>query len=96
MPRRPISQIEPRGLSREEAAAYVGLGARSFDEARKAGHYPAPTLPCGRYDRILLDRAMDKLSGVAVVPPAAGPADQQAAMSDYQKWKEKRGGPRAA
>lgn len=94
MPRRPIAELEPRGLTREEAAAYVGLGARSFDDARKAGHYPAPTLPGGRYDRILLDRAMDNLSGVA--PAAPSPPADETAKTDYMKWKEKRGGPRAA
>lgn len=59
----PVS-IEARGLRRREAAALVGLSPTAFDRARKGGLYPSPTLPGSRYDRKLLESAMDKLSGL--------------------------------
>jgi hypothetical protein len=58
------AQLEPRGLSRTEAASYVGLGLSGFDAARREGKYPNPTLPGGRYDRRLLDEVMNRLSGI--------------------------------
>jgi hypothetical protein len=58
--------IPPRGLSRTQAAAYVGLSPSAFDAARRAGIYPNPTLPGGRYDRQLLDEVMSRLSGIAL------------------------------
>jgi hypothetical protein len=61
--------LEPRGLSREAAAAYVGLSLSSFDTARRAGEYPRATLPGKRFDRILIDKAADKLSGVKESAP---------------------------
>ena len=53
-----------RGLSRVEAAAYAGLSPSAFSAARRESIYPNPTLPGGRYDRKLLDEAMDRLSGI--------------------------------
>ena len=61
------AQLEPRGLSRIEAAAYVGLSPSAFSAARREGKYPNPTLPGGRYDRALVDQAMDKHSGMVLV-----------------------------
>ena len=58
------SALAPRGLSRCAAAARAGLTPSGFDKARRDGKYPAPTLPGGRYDRRLLDEAMDRLSGI--------------------------------
>ena len=58
----PFPIISPRGLSRTQAAAYVGLSPSGFGAARREGKYPNATLPGGRYDRTLLDRAMDKVS----------------------------------
>ncbi len=58
------SAIPPRGVSRAQAAAYVGRSPSGFGEARRQGIYPNPTLPGGRYDLRLLDEAMDRLSGI--------------------------------
>jgi hypothetical protein len=58
------AQLEPRGLPRAEAAAYVGLSPSAFSAARPEGKYPNPTLPGGRYDRRLLDEVMNRLSGI--------------------------------
>lgn len=49
----------PRGLSREEAARYIGVGTTKFDEMVKAGRMPKPKRLDGRlvWDRIALDMA---------------------------------------
>jgi hypothetical protein len=56
--------IAPRGLSRAEAAAFVGLSLATFDKARRDGRYPGPSLPGGRYDRVALELAMDRISAI--------------------------------
>lgn len=59
----------PRGLSRVEAAAYIGLGVTFFDEKVAEGVFPKP-LEIGRrklWDRRDLDAAFDILKGN--VPP---------------------------
>ena len=59
--------IAPRGLSLDEAAAYVNLSAKSFLTEVQEGQYPA-ALPhkAGRlvWDRRALDVALDRLSGL--------------------------------
>lgn len=53
----------PRGLSREEAARYVGIGTTKFDEMVKAGRMPQPKQLDGRtiWDRFALDLAFADL-----------------------------------
>ncbi len=60
----PIS-LPPRGLSREQAAAYIGVSASLFDEMVKDGRMPKPKRPNARtiWDRQQLDRAFDRLPG---------------------------------
>jgi hypothetical protein len=67
--------LAPRGLTRQGAAAYVGLSPTAFDKARLEQKYPASTLPGGRYDIVLLNLAMDRLSGVLTEREAASPLD---------------------
>jgi excisionase family DNA binding protein len=52
-----------RGLSREEAARYVGVGATKFDELVKDGRMPKPLKIDNRviFDIRDLDEAMDRL-----------------------------------
>lgn len=52
-----------RGLSRIEAAAYVGIGSTKFDELVEAGRMPGPKKIDGRkvWDRFALDAAFDAL-----------------------------------
>jgi hypothetical protein len=64
MQRKPfISRIEPRGLSRLEAADYVGVGGTKFDEMVRDGRMPAGKHIDARvvWDRRKLDAAMDVL-----------------------------------
>jgi hypothetical protein len=67
--------LAPRGLTREAAAAYVGLSPAAFDKARRENKYPGPTLPGGKYDLVLLQLAMDRLSGIVRASEAANPPD---------------------
>lgn len=55
--------LPPRGLSREEAAAYVGVGVTKFDQLVADGRMPAPKRIDGRriWDRLRLDSAFAAL-----------------------------------
>jgi predicted DNA-binding transcriptional regulator AlpA len=59
--RRPI--IEPRGLSRTEAAEYIGVSPSLFDEMVKDGRMPKPIRINSRtvWDRKQLDEAFEAL-----------------------------------
>lgn len=53
----------PRGLNREEAAGYVGVSPRKFDELTGDGRMPKPRRVDGRviWDRVALDVYFDAL-----------------------------------
>jgi hypothetical protein len=55
--------LPPRGLSRVEAAAYVGVSPTTFDELVEAGTMPQPKTVLTRriWDRQGLDLAFDAL-----------------------------------
>lgn len=69
-----MAELPARGLSREQAAAYVGLSETCFDDEVAAGRYPGP-LRCGKkdrrcvWDRKALDEAMDRRSGLVKDDP---------------------------
>lgn len=52
-----------RGLSREEAAFIVGVSTNTFDKMVVDGELPKPARMRGRvvWDRVQIDRALDKL-----------------------------------
>jgi predicted DNA-binding transcriptional regulator AlpA len=58
----PLS-LPPRGLSRMEAAAYIGVSATLLDEMVKDGRMPVPKKINGRnvWDRRQLDQAFNAL-----------------------------------
>ena len=60
---RPAPILEPRGLNREQAAAYVGVGATLFDLMVHDGRMPGPRGINARkvWDRRELDLAFDNL-----------------------------------
>ncbi len=62
-PKSRTRRIEPRGLSREEAADYFGVSASHFDNLRKGGTIPEPRELGGRmvWDRLELDAAFDRI-----------------------------------
>jgi len=55
----------PRGLSREEAARYVGVGITKFDQMVADGRMPKPKKVDGRviWDRLKLEAAFGELPG---------------------------------
>jgi hypothetical protein len=66
MTARALSEIRPvprRGLSRDEAAMYIGVSAGKFDELVVDGRMPAPVRIDGRrlWDIRSLDLAFDAL-----------------------------------
>lgn len=56
----------PRGLSRDDAARYIGVGATKFDEMVNDGRMPKPKKVDGRtlWDRVALDIAFTDLPDV--------------------------------
>ena len=67
----PLS-LAPRGLSRAQAAEYVGIGVTKFDEMVGDGRMPRPKRIDGRnvWDRIKLDEAF------ALLDDTAGPRSE--------------------
>jgi hypothetical protein len=65
-------RAEPRGLSRSDAAAYVGIGTTLFDQQVAARKLPLPFRLEGRvlWDRLRLDAAIDELQDAV-----SGPSD---------------------
>jgi predicted DNA-binding transcriptional regulator AlpA len=61
MPRRHLT--EPRGLRREDAAAYIGISSTKFDELVRDGRMPQPKCVDRRklWDRYALDAAFEEL-----------------------------------
>ena len=55
----------PRGLSRTEAARYLGIGTTTFDGLVKDGAMPKPKIIGARrvWDRHKVDAAFDELPG---------------------------------
>ena len=60
--RLPLS-LAPRGLSRGQAAAYIGVGVTKFDQMVDDGRMPRPKRIDGRlvWDRVKLDEAFEEL-----------------------------------
>ena len=58
-----IIPLAPRGLSRSEAAAYIGVSPSLFDELVKDGRMPPPKRINSRviWDRNKLDAAFDRI-----------------------------------
>lgn len=59
-----VAKFPPRGLSRADAAEYVGVSATTFDLMVRQGKMPKPFRVYGRvlWDRNKVDAAIDALS----------------------------------
>jgi hypothetical protein len=95
MPRSPLTDLPfwPRLLSRDEAARYVGVSTAVFDAEVRSGIWPPALRRGGKggrftWDRIMLDRAADRASGLGWVagPAPTGPAHSE---EDAAFWLEK-------
>jgi hypothetical protein len=75
-------RIEPRGLSRDNAAAYCGCDSLSaFDDWVRRGIVPGPIVGTKRWDRRAIDAALDKRSGLHLKSGA------DRAASAYDEWR---------
>jgi hypothetical protein len=66
-------RIDPRGLSRKMAAAYINVGTKLFDALVKTGQMPEPK-SIGRkrlWDRVELDAAFDVLGSRTLAQPSS-------------------------
>jgi predicted DNA-binding transcriptional regulator AlpA len=75
------TNVPPRGLSREQAAAFCGIATDLFDRLVKDGTLPRGIKLRGRtvWDRAALDRAFDRLSGLTE-PQGEHPSTKTAIM----------------
>lgn len=57
--------LPPRGLNREQSAAYIGVSPSLFDEMTGDGRMPKPKKANARniWDRFALDKAFSSLPG---------------------------------
>lgn len=68
------ASLAPRGLSRPQAAAYIGVSASLFDQLVKDGRMPPPKRINGRvvWDRHRLDERFDAIDDCGHNPWDAG------------------------
>ncbi len=79
-----IAPIQPRGLTREDAAAYCGLSPEGFDAWVKRGIIPGPIPGTQRWDRKAIDLALDRASGIQ--------CSSDTAASPFKAWRSNREG----
>lgn len=67
------ASLPPRGLRRDEAAAYIGVSTSTFDKMIVQGRMPKPKRFGDRtiWDRHALDRAFEMLDGGEMEEPKA-------------------------
>lgn len=75
----------PRILAKAVAAQYCGLTEKGFDEWVKTGKLPRAMKGTRRWDKVALDIALDRLSGVADIK-----SGQEVKASGLASWVEKR------
>jgi hypothetical protein len=72
--------IEPRVMTKEEAASYVGCkSSSSFNDWIRRGIMPGPIPGTHKWDKKAIDAALDRLSGLR------SRIDTQ--LSPYDEWK---------
>jgi hypothetical protein len=61
----PENAVEPRGMTREQAAAYCGCeSTAAFSDWVRRGIVPGPLPGTRRWDRKAIDAALDRVSGL--------------------------------
>jgi predicted DNA-binding transcriptional regulator AlpA len=71
--------IAPRLLTREQAAAYCGVGTTTFAAWIRRGIVPGPVPRTHRWDRKAIDAALDALSQI----------DGKLESKAFDQWKAK-------
>lgn len=74
--------IEPRLLSKADAAAYCGLTPGGYDAWVKAGRLSGPIAGTHRYDKKEIDAALDRLSGLVT---------REAELAQSERWLDEHG-----
>ena len=82
----------PRCLTREQAAAYLGVSVATFKAELKTGRWPGPDNRGAKggvhtWDRLLLDAAQDRHSKLIADPTTLADDGPPAYESDV--WKER-------
>ena len=72
--------IAPRLLTREQAAAYCGVGVTTFTTWVRRGMVPGPVSGTHRWDRKAIDGALDALSRI----------DDEFELNALDQWKATR------
>lgn len=81
--------VSPRVLTRQEAAAYCGLTLSGFHDWVTKGRLP-PALPgTRRWDRVAIDAALDRLSGLG--PSSDGKTSALAQYRDKRNARQSQG-----
>jgi predicted DNA-binding transcriptional regulator AlpA len=75
------AQVTPRLMTKAEAAAYCAVTPSRFYQLVRAGTLPGPVPGTTRYDRVAIDRALDKHAGLTA----------EAELSPLQEWLAKDG-----
>jgi hypothetical protein len=84
--------IEPRGSSKEQAAAYAGCETLSaFNNWIRRGIMPGPIPGTHRWDRKAIDAALDRLSGLQSTNSLTTTLADGTVKTYWYAWK---GGPR--
>ena len=78
--------IEPRFLTRKQAADYLGLGEHIFAIEVDHGRWPGPSFGLGRsrrWDKRAIDRRADEISGLSesALPPGIRTDAEAAALA---------------
>lgn len=62
---RVLIEMQPRGLDRKQASAYVSLSTTKFDQLVAEGRFPSPKLIDSRkvWDRLAIDAYFDSFPG---------------------------------
>jgi hypothetical protein len=73
-----VISMMPRGMSREDAAAYAGCATLSaFNDWVRRGIMPRPIPGTHKWDRKAIDAALDRLSGLqSTIAPAKSAYDE--------------------
>ncbi len=88
-----VASVTPRLMTRRQAAEYLGLSPEGFSQWVGSGRVPHALPGTKRWDRVAIDRAIDRASGIL---PAHGVAEASV-VSALDEWKaRKNGAPRGA
>ena len=80
MPSTEAPALVPRILAKPQAAAYCGLTESGFDHWVKSGKLPKAMKGTRRWDKVTLDIALDRLSGIDRSAPVPKPSGLAAFM----------------